>query len=246
VLDVLSACTETPDRIGVTELATRVGLSKTVVFRILRTLVSRGFLSYVEDGRHYRLGPAAFQLGARMLAGADLRSVALPVMRELRDRTGESVALAVLLDDANTYIDQVPSTDEVRMTVEIGRAFPLNAGAQGKVTLAFASPQVRTRVLGRPLDRMTGNTVVDRSALERELDEIRLAGTAISRGERLDGAAAVAAPILGADGYAAGSIAIYGPAARFDRDSVPRFRALVSEGAMRISEVYRSTLRQAV
>lgn len=106
VADLLYAFVAGPASLGVTELARELGLSKAVVHRILRSLTARGFLQVDAGSRTYRLGPAAVALGARALRDLDMRSVARPVLQQLRDRTGETTTLSELAGDSRVYLDQ--------------------------------------------------------------------------------------------------------------------------------------------
>ncbi len=57
----------------------------------------------------------------------------------------------------------------------------------------------------------------------------------VTFGKRQVGARSVAAPLIGVDGYAAGSIAVCGPANRFDAEAVEQFMPLIMEAARKIS-----------
>lgn len=237
VADVLLLFMSGSEALGVSEISRRLGLSKAVVHRILSSLASRGLVVSDKGSRSYRLGPAAAALGARALAGLDLRRVALPVLRRLQRETGETTTLSELVGTARVYLDQVPSLKEIKMTVEIGRPFPLHAGASSKAILAFAPPELREHVLAGPLERLTPLTPTGRSELEAELARIRESGTAVSHGERQRGAGSVAAPVIGGDGYAVGSISVCGPVDRFDEETVERMRPLVRNAACEISGI---------
>src|SRR3712207_9201633 len=64
VADILLTFAGTGGSLGVSEISRRLGLSKAVVYRILRSLVSRRLLSVDEaGGGRYRLGPAAAKIG---------------------------------------------------------------------------------------------------------------------------------------------------------------------------------------
>ena len=235
VADVLLALGEAPGPLGVSELARRLGLSKAVVHRILRSLESRAIVSSDASTRAWALGPATAALGARALRDLDLRSLALPVLRALQERTGETTTVSALVGRARVYLDQVVSTKEIKMTVEVGRPFPLHAGASSKAILAFAAPELRRSVLERELEPLTGRTPLDRAALGRELDQIRRVGSAVSLGERQEGAGSVAAAVLGVDGTAVGALSACGPVDRFDTAVVERIAPLVRAAAADVS-----------
>jgi IclR family transcriptional regulator, acetate operon repressor len=236
VADVLLTFAGTKGSLGVSEISRRLGLSKAVVYRILRSLVSRRLLSVDEaGGGRYRLGPAAATLGARALRDLDLRENALPVLRRLQHESGETATVSELVGVSRVYLDQVSSLKEIKMTVEIGRPFPLHAGASSRTILAFASPDLRTQILDGPLEALTPKTIVDRAELEAKLARNTREGVAASFGERQRGAASVAAPLLASDGHAIGSISVCGPVDRFGEETVRRLKPLVRDAAREVS-----------
>lgn len=237
VADVLLTVGTASTPVGVTEVGRRLGLSKAVVYRILRSLESRQLVRFDEQERAYELGPAALVLGARALRGQNLRAVALPVLRRLQQLTGETTTVSALVGTSRIYLDQVVSPRELKMMVETGRAYPLHAGSSSKAILAFASPELRAQVLSGELDALTGRTIVERDALTAELDRVARAGVAFSRGERQHGAGSVAAPVFGAHGDVVGSISICGPIHRFDAATMRRYAPMVRRCAEEISRV---------
>jgi DNA-binding IclR family transcriptional regulator len=215
VADILLLFLHEPDGIGITEAARRLDLSKAVVHRILQSLEARTFVRFDDDTRRYVLGPAVSALGAKALRELDLRSAAMPVLRRLQQETGETTTVSALVGAHRVYLDQVVSLAEIKMTVEIGRAWPLHAGSSSRAILAFASPELQDHVLSGELPGLTPLTIVDRAALEADLERVRTHGVAVSRGERQPGAGSLAAPAFGPDGAVVGAISVCGPADRF-------------------------------
>lgn len=235
VADVLFLFMDESETLGVTEISRRLGIHKTVVYRVLRSLASRGFVVSDAGSKKYRLGPAAAALGARALRDLDLRSAALPVLRRLQRETRETTTVSELLGSHRVYLDQVPSPQEIKMTVEVGRLFPLHAASSSLAILAFAPPDLREHVLSGPLEKLTPKTKVSREELEHTLAKIQSSGVACSFGERQPGTGSVAAPVFGIDGYSRGSLSICGPIHRFDEAAVERFAPLVREAAREVS-----------
>lgn len=235
VVDVLLLFTDAPSTLGVTRIARELGLSKAVVHRILQTLVTRGMVVFDPASREYRLGPAVSALGARALRDSDLRSAALELMRELRDETQETATLTALVPGGRVYLDQVTGTHEIKMTVELGRRFPLHAGSSGKCMLAFLGEEAREAVLAAPLAALTPNTVTDAEALRAELKVIYDSGYAHSDGERQHDAGSVAAAVFGATGEVIGAISVCGPRYRVTPEFVHEIAPRVISAAERIS-----------
>ena len=114
------------------------------------------------------------------------------------------------------YVDQVTPDREVKMTVVLGRGFPLHAGSSSKAFLAFLSQEEQERYMTEhELEQLTDSTIVDVAHLRKELRGIRERGFASSFGERQAGAGSVAAPLLDRDGLPAAVISVCGPLERF-------------------------------
>jgi DNA-binding IclR family transcriptional regulator len=236
VADVLLLFADGPTTLGVTRIARELALSKAVVHRILQSLTARGMTTYEQSSREYRLGPAVAALGARALRASDLRSAALEVLPRLRDETGETATLTSPVPNGRVYLDQFEGLHEIKMTVELGRRFPLHAGSSGKAVLAFLPAGEQDRVLAGRLDALTPHTVVDPGALRAELTKIRACGYATSAGERQADAASVAAPVFSLSGDVIGAISACGPRYRVTADFAERIAPRVTAAAAQISQ----------
>ena len=210
--DVLLLFSRSDEPLGVSQIGRELALSKAVVHRILRSLASRSLIQPVPRGAGYVLGPAAAGLSIRAWSQLDVRSVASPVLRRLRDRTRETTTLSVLVGDQRVYLDQFESPQEVKMVVEIGPRFPLHSGASSRVILAHL-PQPFIDSAVRQLQQLRPDVDVD--AYLAELAVIREQGYGVSLNERNTGAASIAAPFFDAAGNVLGSISASGPVFRY-------------------------------
>ena len=223
--------------LGVTEIANRLALSKAVVHRVLTTLAAKGFVETDEVSRRYRLGPMALSLGVAYLDRIDIRSLALPRMQGLSQRTNETATLSLRYGWERMYVEQVTPNREVKMTVALGRAFPLHAGSSSKAFLAFIPIEDQEAYLARhQLEALTDSTISDPDALRRDLAAVRTRGYAISFGERQAGAGSVAAPVLDHRGRPTAAISVCGP--------LERFRGQVDYAAELLLEVTGELSRQ--
>src|SRR5256885_6664307 len=177
---------------GVSEVARELGLSKTVVHRIVTTLRARRLVELDESTRRYSLGPAALALSRAYLDRIDIHDVTREPLRRLTHRTKETATLSIRTRDTRVYLDQVTPPREVKMTVPLGTPFPLHAGASSKAFLAFLSEPEREEYLtGRTLEALTDHTLIDATPLRSQLTAIRERGYAVSFGERQVGAGSV-------------------------------------------------------
>jgi IclR family transcriptional regulator, acetate operon repressor len=240
VADVLLAVATSDGDVGVTELARSLDISKAVTYRILRSRATRGLVVSRPQGT-YGFGPAAAVLGARALQDLDLRASALPFLRRLQEETGETTTISALVGTSRVYLDQVVSLNEVKMSVDLGRGYPLYAGSTGKSILAVAPSDLRKQVLSRPLVAITDATISNRETLERELERVTAEGVAASRGERQAGAGSVAAPVFAMQNLVVGAISVCGPIDRFGPEEIERYKPLVRDAARALSDTLGST-----
>jgi DNA-binding IclR family transcriptional regulator len=199
-------------------LRRRLDMPSSTLHRMIRGLEQAGYLLRDEAGR-YRLGIGAVRLGRRADASLDLPAVLDPELRALAAQTEELVILAVpeLSDGAARYIATVDSPQRLRVTAELGTSVPLTAGATAKSLLAFAAPAQIESTLKLPRRRLAAGTVTGLRALREQLGAIAARGWAISWEETYDGAWAVAAPVLDAEGHAFASIGVASPISRHSR-----------------------------
>lgn len=229
-LDILLAFKPEDDALTVSDLIRRVDLSRPTLYRLLRTLQRKQFLIASGDPQRFRLGPAIAQLSHVWTAGLDLGTAAEPMMRRLRDETGETVALFVPEGAFRLCIAEMPSNQALSFRRGVGYRERLAVGASGKVILAHMPP---------PLPKVD----VEPRKYARELALIREHGFAISRSELIQGAVAVSAPFFDGTGRVAGSLSVFGPSARLGPSEVAKFGKLLLREAQEISQLLGKSQR---
>lgn len=228
--------------LGVTEIAHDLGISKAVVHRILNSLRAKGFIEIEPESRRYLLGPTALAVGLAFLRHVDVRELARPILRELSEKTQETATLSIRSGWNRIYIDQVTPSREVKMTVPLGRSFPLHAGSSSKSLLAYLPPEEIDEYLAiADFEALTELTITTPDRLRNELGEIRSKGYAVSLGERQSGAGSVATAILDHSERPIASMSLCGPVERF-RSEVQEAAVLIVEAAHRLSRLMGSRL----
>jgi len=238
ISNVLLAFTSGESHLGVSEIARRLELPKSAVHRTLTALCRTGLVQRDPQAPRYSLGPRAIELSLAAIWRSDIRPAALLIMQDVTARTAETTTLSLLAGDERFYTAQVESPQEVRMTIEPGRRFPLYAGASGRAILAFFDEARLEDYLDRmPLKPLTEATITDPDRLRSEVARVRAAGYAASAGERDPWAASVAAPVFARSGQVVGSISVCGPRGRVGEAEIRRHGATVKEAAARLSHV---------
>jgi IclR family transcriptional regulator, acetate operon repressor len=236
VTAVLDAFLSSEGDLGISELAARLGLAKSVVHRLVTALAEAEYLFHDRTSRRYSLGRRAVRLGLVAVGQLNLRERALPYMRAMSEATGETTTLSVLVGDARVYAEQVESTKQVRQAIQIGASAPLYVGASGKAILAFLPSAQRASLVHQASGlRHADGSSIDAAELQRELDEVRSRGFATSQNERIVGAASSAAPIFDNRGDVVGSISVAGVTVRHREPDLCRFGELAAANARRLS-----------
>jgi DNA-binding IclR family transcriptional regulator len=233
---ILKALGQHPGRLGLADLSDRVGLAKTTVHGLLRTLQEHGLVEQHLDSDKYQLGPELLQLGNSYLDLSELRSRSLAWSELLASRVGEAVRVGVPHGEGVLVVHHVFRPDSSLQLLEVGALLPLHATALGKAMLAYFDDDYVAELVAAGPSKLTGHTIVSAAALRRELSGVRDVGYAVEREEALLGEGGVAAPIFDRTTEAIGAVGIAGPKERLLRKNrLPDVAASVIEAARGIS-----------
>ena len=236
--DLIDCLGQAGEPVSLAYVRSALDMPKSSTHRMLSELAVLGIVRRTEDGR-YSLGPRLLYWGEAAAETFNLRSVAEPAMRRLRDTLGESVHLYVREHDARICIAAVEARHELRPFIQLGRPLPLRAGAAGKVLLAFADEEVqrlelrRAKADGEKLPNAPG------ARLAGQLEQIRAERWATSIGEREDGVAAVATPIQDSRSRVVAALCISGPTTRLTNERLGEMQRPLQDCAAEISRLLR-------
>jgi DNA-binding IclR family transcriptional regulator len=183
---------EGEEELGVTDLARRLGLHKNNVFRLLATLLEKGYIEQDRDTERYRLGVRCLEIGQSFAGNRGLVRHARPHLESLARETGESAHLAVLRDFEVVHLDGEQSNQLVnfdRLWVSAGR-----------------------------LESRTRSTILDREKLFEELRTVAGQGYALDNEECAVGMRCAAAPVYDAAGRSVAALSVSGPTFRLDAE----------------------------
>jgi DNA-binding IclR family transcriptional regulator len=232
---ILMALGNSP-RLGVTEISERLGIAKTTVHGLLRTLEQRELIEQEPQSGKYRLGAAMLQLGNSFLDNHELRARSLMWAGSLAMRVGEAVRVGVMNGNTVLIVHHVFRPDNSVQILEVGASIPWHACALGKAVVAFVSPARRTALLGADLSPLTGRTMTEPSLLRTTLEEVSALGIAVEDQEAVVGEAEIASPVFDHRGQPAGAIGVVGPVERLLPDGpAPALVAAVKEAGRGLS-----------
>jgi DNA-binding IclR family transcriptional regulator len=156
-------------RLGVTEIAGRVGLPKPTVYGLLRTLVNQDLVAQDPDTGKYSLGAGVLQLGNAFLDGSEVRARSLLWAEALAQRANESVWVATLSGSRVIVLHHVFRPDNTVQILEVGAAIPWHACALGHAIVANLPPPEAARAMAGDLTPLTGRTKTTKAALGQAL-----------------------------------------------------------------------------
>jgi DNA-binding IclR family transcriptional regulator len=232
---ILKVLASGPRRLGVSEIADRLGLARPTVHGLLQTLQAHGFVEQDRDSDKYQLGPGLLHLGNSYLDLNELRGRSIVHAERLAERAGAAVRVGVLHGAEVVVVHHVFRPDGAFQVLEVGAQLPAHATALGKAILAYAAPELLEDLLAEPPERLTRKTLTP-LALRRELDRVRDTGLAVERDEAVLGEASVAAAIFDHAGHAVGAVGVVGDTETLvPRGSTRRVGGAVLDAARAVS-----------
>lgn len=221
---------------GVRELAGKLDVSPSTVHRLITDLEKLGLVSRTQNGG-YRLGLEFLRLAWTAVERYPLQEVSMDTLHELTEQSGESSFFAVYGESRHHMMFSlaVESPHPLRYTLPLKQWIPLYAGASGLAILAYLPDEIVREVVEAPMEAFTERTLVDAEELRARLEVIARDGYAITHGERIDGAIAIASPVFGPSGAVVGSIGISMPEARFNAAYSSSLASLVKQAAAQVN-----------
>lgn len=229
---------------GVSELSQVLGVGKSTVHLLLKTLAGEDFVERAPGSSKYRLGLGLFEMGAAAVEQVGYGLRLSPAMERLANESGEAVSLAVQSGESVIVLQRFESVHVLRTDIHPGTRMPLYASASGKVLLAdMPEEAIDALYPSEELPPVANGTVRAKSDLKNQLDRVRKCGWATSTDEYVDGVAATAAAVRDHTGRVVAALSIAGPTTRFD---VEHWSDRLLEVALEISKILGHHPRYAV
>jgi IclR family transcriptional regulator, KDG regulon repressor len=238
ILDILG---QSPQGISIKDLSDKMHLPKGTTHRLLSSLSYFGYVRQDQNTKNYFLGFKLVELGNMLLGQLDLRKEAEPFLRNLAERTKETVHLVILDGNEIVYLDKLetePHTGGLRMASRVGSRNPAHSCAVGKALMAYLPAEALAKIVEeKGLPKRTGNTITEYNQLKEHMTLVRKQGYAVDDEENERGIRCVGAPIFNEAGRAVAAISVSGPAFRVTKKSVQeKLKKEVMETALRISQ----------
>jgi DNA-binding IclR family transcriptional regulator len=236
-LGVLEAIAAARRPLTVSEIAARLSLTRSSVFRLVYTLEFTGFLEAVKHAKTFNLGPRVLNIGFAYLASKDIIEVARADLEFLRDNTEVSAHLAIRDNREVLYLSCVQSRSGFLSNMNVGGRLPAYATPMGWLLLSDLSNREITALFDQQeFERLTDQTPRDVGLLSQRIALAIAKGYIISHGIMEAGGSSVAAPVFDKSGRVVAAIDISGPDSAFDMGRIhERYVRDVVQAAARIS-----------
>lgn len=219
-LEILRLLSSHPAGKRLTEVAVELGIGKSSAHVLLTTLVVHGFAQKLRSG-NYALGLAAFEVGSSVPDSVRYGGALARPMRELADKSGEAVSLAVVHGKHAVMVQRFESQQILRAEIRIGTRMPLFACASGKYFLAYMGPEEVDGVY--PDEHLPQGIASSNLRTKKELvasfENIRTLNYATNVGEYTAGIDGLATGVFDASGALIAALSIAGPSNRFDPEA---------------------------
>lgn len=241
-LRVLSCFTIQEPVLGVSELAERMGVSKSNIHNIVSTFCDLGYLRHLPDGR--------YTLGLRMLEYAFIinQNLGYPkavydILVETANQTGEIVYFGLPYETNVLYLYVVHPVDRINVLPYrdiLGETSPLYCTGIGKAMLShMPESEWRSKIPDRRV-RYQPNTLTDLEQILDELRRTRQRGYAIDNCERDPNVRCVGVPIYNTAGELIAGMSTSGPAVTMTDEKLLQCAGILQSAALKMrGRIYR-------
>lgn len=226
---------DTPE-LRIPQLSEKLGIPKPTIHRILVTLERGKFVKKNPDTEAYHLGIGILNLASNLLNSMDVRTIALPVMKQLAKETGENCFLGIYDDGDAVNIHQEQGENILTSYNRIGLRIPAHLSALGKVILANLDQDELEKYLETAnFEKRTPNSIASKKEFIDEINAIKANGYAVDDEEFEIGLKCIASPIFNLHGNVTAAISISGPANRISEKATTDFKNKTIAAAKEIS-----------
>jgi IclR family KDG regulon transcriptional repressor len=235
-LSILETLLRRDEALGVAEIARTLSIPRSTTYGIVNVLCDARYLDWFGDGRKLFLGPKLLELGTAYRSKIDLLKAGAPIVKSLRDATGETVQLSVLDQEMLLVLMKEEGSHPVRIISRVGSRVPVNWAAGGRLIVSDLDDAALHHLLRQTVrPSPTGRASLDVEVLIRQIRKARKQGYSTELGETNEHAGCVAAPVIDASGHCVAAISIAAPEQRLRRANRSKLIAKVRTAAEHLS-----------
>ncbi|MDQ6598866.1 IclR family transcriptional regulator [Bacillus salipaludis] len=236
-LRILDLFDEHTTELKITHISELMGLHKSTVHSLLKTLQMHGYIDQDLESGKYRLGLKLFERGNFVIHSLDIRLLAKRYLLDLSLKTGQTTHLVILDGKEGVYVDKVESPMATILYSRVGRRIPLHCSAVGKALIAFREQEEIQKILhGYNYTKKTEFTIINETDFLSELEKVRQQEYAIDSQENEPGVRCIAVPIRNHENQVIAAISISTLLARINETQLQEFVVLLKQTGSELSE----------
>ncbi|MDR7080024.1 DNA-binding IclR family transcriptional regulator [Neobacillus niacini] len=236
-LRILDLFDEHTTELKITDISELMGLHKSTVHSLLKTLQEHRYIGQNPENGKYKLGMKLFERGNYVISSIDIMQMAKKYLLDLSIKTGQTTHLVILDEKEGVYIDKVEGSMAVIRYSRIGRRIPLHSSAVGKILLAFLDTREIERILqGYVYTQQTANTITHKVEFMQELKNVRTQGYAVDNQENEPGVRCIAVPVRNHSNQVQAAISISTLVSRINNQELDEYLALLKGAGQELSE----------
>jgi DNA-binding IclR family transcriptional regulator len=243
VMKLLACIAESESDVSIKSLCQTLKLPPSTVHRLLGLLMKEGVIERSSSRALYGPGPEFVRIGSLVAAKVRIVDVAKPVMRQLAAESDETCVLLRYIASSRKVmaLHAEYSSQPLRYQIEMFQPHSLLWGATGRAVLAFLTEaEIETAIGDNDRSPGSGEKLPPKTALLKDLREIRDRGYAITQGQKIAGAVGLAAPLFNSGKRAIGCISITMPKTRYSQKGQAKLAAQLLNAADKLNYILGS------
>jgi DNA-binding IclR family transcriptional regulator len=214
------------------EISSATGIPRSSVHRILHALVQEEVVMQIPK-KGYIITSKLVLIGLKGIGQKNIIEVAIPVMKELSQKTHETVSLQVISGHERVCLCRFEGDYPITRHIKAGDKGPLMRGAAGKIIAAGLKDTELDLIINQYIQK--GKIHADEKPLIlEELKLIQEQGFSVSTGERIPGSASIGVPIKDILGNTQASLSISTVIDRFTDKNKDYYLKLLFESSNQI------------
>ena len=220
------------------ELARRLDLPRSTVFRLINTLEAMGFVERLDSGNDYRLGMAVLRLGFEYLSSLELTELGQPVLARLFDEIRYPCNLVVRDGRSIVYVAKVAPPTPFASSVTVGTRLPAHATVLGRILLEnLTLPELRALYPEDHLEVFSSNTPKTVLELFNMVEADRQRGYVLGEGFYESSISTIAAPVRDESSHIVAALGTTIPSGHIDADRIDALVQSVRASADELSSL---------
>jgi IclR family KDG regulon transcriptional repressor len=224
--------------IALGDLAKRLFMSKSTIFRFLQTMKDLGYVNQNVSTQKYSLNTKLYGIASNALGTSDITKIANRYVHNLSKELRETVHIALLDEESKQiiYIYKENFNYSLTMMSQVGKKAPLHCTGLGKILLSYCDEQTVSQILdGYEYELFTSHTIKNEKMMRAELERIKDRGYAEDINEHEENVHCIAAPIFDQFNNAVAAISVSWSEFRFGLMNKEESLEKILDCAMKIS-----------